>query len=137
MFTLETMLVRFGKTREKSPFSAFDDVSRSQCVLTPSRVEMLTETEGRSVEMPAYMEPQPESTSMPGRTALRRPRESVRLVASMDAENGVAAIVELELEMTVNKGLFEVGGSSRTYKPCCVEFVRLSISIFIDEPSGI
>jgi hypothetical protein len=42
----------------------------------------------------------------------------------------------LELEMTVNKGLFEVGGSSRTYKPCCVEFARLPISIFIDEPSG-
>jgi hypothetical protein len=61
----------------------------------------------------------------------------VRLVASVDAENGVAAIVELELEMTVNKGFIEVGGSSRTYKPCCVEFMRLPILIFIDEPSGI
>lgn len=131
------MLVSFGKTWERSPFSVFDDVSGSQCTLTPSRVEMLTETEGRSMKMPAYMEPWPESTSTPRRTALRRPRESVRLVASVDAENGVATIVELELEMTVNKGLFEVGGSSRTYKPCWVEFVRLPISIFIDEPSGI
>lgn len=84
----------------------FEDVSGLQCALMPSRVEMLTETEGRSMKMPAYMEPWPESTSTPRRTALRKPRESVRLVASVDAENGVAAIVELELEMPVNKGFF-------------------------------
>lgn len=81
----------------------FEDVSGSQWALTPSSEDILTETEGRSRKMPAYMEPAPERTLTARRTSLRRPRVRVRLVASVDAENGVAVMVELELKMIMSK----------------------------------
>jgi hypothetical protein len=78
--------------------TALEYVSGSQRALTPCKEEILTASEGRSRKAPAYMDPAPERTLTPSKIALRRPRDRVRLRASVDAENGVAVIVELELE---------------------------------------
>lgn len=96
--TTGTMCVSCGKTCERSPFRESEDIKGSQWALTPLREEILTVTVGRSRNRPAYMVPAPERTLTPRRTELRRPRERVRLRTSEEAANGVAVIVELELE---------------------------------------
>jgi hypothetical protein len=83
---------------ERSPFVEFEDVKGSQWALTPPREDILTETAGRSRNMPVYMVPEPERMLTPRRTELRRPSERVRLRTSDEAANGVAVMVELELE---------------------------------------
>jgi hypothetical protein len=102
-----TMFVSCGKTCERRPFREFEDVSGSQWALTPLREEILTETVGRSRNMPAYMVPRPERTLTPRRTSLRRPRERVRLGTSEEAANGVGVMVALELEIGVNRWVDE------------------------------
>jgi hypothetical protein len=75
MPTMGTMCVSCGKMCERSPLVEFEDVKGSQWALTPPREEILTETAGRSRNMPVYMVPEPERMLTPRRTELRRPRE--------------------------------------------------------------
>jgi len=103
IFADGTIFVRFGKMCDRSSFAELENVSGSHWALMPLRAEMFTERAGRSRNTPAVISPSPDRMLTPRRTWASRPRFRIREMPSEEAENGVAAMVDCELETTVNK----------------------------------